>query len=104
MRVAMVRLLEGCPIQTNGRLIITNFAHEAGVSRATANRAPEILTGHREAIAAERARGRALEGEPEGPGEERKFARALLEFVAPAASCAAAFVLAIAASPVPLPV
>ncbi|BCG83370.1 hypothetical protein MesoLj113b_69120 (plasmid) [Mesorhizobium sp. 113-3-3] len=36
------------------------------MSRATANRATEILTGHREAIAAERVRGRALEASLKG--------------------------------------
>lgn len=93
-----------CPIRTDGRLAITNLAHDPGVSRTTANRATAIPTAYREATAVERVRGRALEGEPEGRGEERKFARALLEFAALVAFGAAVSLLAIAAAPVPLPV
>jgi hypothetical protein len=41
---AMHRLLDGRAHRTDGSLTITNLAREAGVSRATANRATDILT------------------------------------------------------------
>jgi hypothetical protein len=40
---AMQRLLEGRPSRTDGALTIANLAREAGVSRATANRATDII-------------------------------------------------------------
>jgi hypothetical protein len=40
---AMQRLIEGRPARTDGALTIANLAREAGVSRATANRASDIL-------------------------------------------------------------
>src|SRR5712691_10472791 len=40
---AMQRLLESRPARTDGALTIANLAREAGVSRATANRATGIL-------------------------------------------------------------
>lgn len=43
LRAAMTRLLTGQTIRTDGRLTKTNLAHEAGVSRATMNRAATIL-------------------------------------------------------------
>lgn len=45
---AMQRLLEGRPARTDGALTIANLAREAGVSRATANRATAILRQFRE--------------------------------------------------------
>jgi len=39
----MQRLLEGRPTRTDGALTIANLARKAGVSRATANRATDIL-------------------------------------------------------------
>jgi hypothetical protein len=51
LRGAMSRLLEGKPEKTDGRLTVVNLATEAGVSRATANRATTVLTTFREAIA-----------------------------------------------------
>jgi DNA-binding MurR/RpiR family transcriptional regulator len=44
---AMQRLLEGRPARTDGALTIANLAREAGVSRATANRATDILARFR---------------------------------------------------------
>jgi hypothetical protein len=44
---AMQRLLEGCPSRTDGALTIANLAREAGVSRATANRATDVLARFR---------------------------------------------------------
>jgi chromosome segregation ATPase len=40
---AMQRLLEGRQSRTDGALTIANLAREAGVSRATANRATDII-------------------------------------------------------------
>ena len=43
LRAAMERLLAGTPERTDGRLIKENLYREAGVSRATMNRAPAVL-------------------------------------------------------------
>ncbi|MFD5736238.1 hypothetical protein ACFWIY_26015 [Streptomyces sioyaensis] len=43
LRAAMERLLAGRPSRTDGRLIKENLYREAGVSRATMNRAHSIL-------------------------------------------------------------
>lgn len=53
---AMGRLLDGCPRVSDGKLTVVNLAIEAGVSRATANRAPKILEIFRQAVASSRAR------------------------------------------------
>lgn len=50
LRQAMARLLSGHPAKTDGRLTVSNLASEAGVSRATANRASVILATFREAV------------------------------------------------------
>jgi ribosomal protein L14 len=47
----MDRLLAGDPKASDGRLTIVNLAIEAGVSRATANRAEQIIADFRHAIA-----------------------------------------------------
>ncbi|MFE3166680.1 hypothetical protein [Streptomyces sp. NPDC059224] len=44
LRDAMERLLSGRPEHTDGKLSKNNLCREAGVSRATMNRATEILT------------------------------------------------------------
>ncbi|MCT9092578.1 hypothetical protein N4G70_27450 [Streptomyces sp. ASQP_92] len=44
LRDAMERLLSGQPERTDGKLTKNNLCREAGVSRATMNRATEILT------------------------------------------------------------
>ena len=51
LRSAMDRLLAGAPKESDGRLTIVNLAIEAGVSRATANRAEQIIADFRHAIA-----------------------------------------------------
>ena len=51
LRIALAQLVAGLPTRTNGRLTVANLAREAGVSRATANRAPAILAELREAAA-----------------------------------------------------
>ena len=50
LREAMLRLLSGNQTRCDGRLTVTNLAHEAGVSRATANRATNILIEFRKAV------------------------------------------------------
>ncbi|WP_257980599.1 hypothetical protein [Streptomyces sp. CB02959] len=44
LRDAMERLLSGQPQHTDGKLTKNNLCREAGISRATMNRAPELLT------------------------------------------------------------
>jgi DNA-binding MurR/RpiR family transcriptional regulator len=71
LRAAMKRLLEGASEHTDGRLSIANLAREAGVSRATANRAAAVLAEFRAAearfrlgsVAGLKARIRELEAE-----------------------------------------
>ncbi len=43
LRVAMDHLCNGTSKRTNGQLTVSNLAKEAGVSRATANRAEAVL-------------------------------------------------------------
>lgn len=50
----MKRLLAGRPERTDGALTIANLAREAGVSRATANRAGDLLAEFRAAEARQR--------------------------------------------------
>lgn len=51
LRDAMTRLLHGKPIRTDGRLLKENLYREAGVSRATMNRAAAVLAEWDEAVA-----------------------------------------------------
>jgi hypothetical protein len=51
LREALNRLVSGNASRSNGRLTVAGLAREAGVSRATANRAPAILSELREAEA-----------------------------------------------------
>src|SRR5713226_1895824 len=44
LRESMDRLCNGTSQRTNGQLTVSNLAKEAGVSRATANRAEAVLT------------------------------------------------------------
>lgn len=50
IRAALGRLAAGNAMQTDGRLTVANLAREAGVSRATANRAPLILSDLRDMV------------------------------------------------------
>lgn len=52
LREALTRLVSGNAFRLDGRLTVADLAREAGVSRATANRAPAILAELREAAAA----------------------------------------------------
>jgi hypothetical protein len=65
LREALTRLVSGNATRTDGGLTVANLAREAGISRATANRAPAILAELREA-AAEVARLTRLE-KPRAP-------------------------------------
>ncbi len=50
LRDAMARLLSNRPVRTDGRLTVANLAREAGVCRATANRAETVLKEFRMAL------------------------------------------------------
>ncbi len=63
LRAAMARLLAGQAATTDGRLTVTNLAAEAGVSRATANRATVLLKEFQAAV-------RALRGTAPCPPRE----------------------------------
>jgi chromosome segregation ATPase len=63
LRAAMERLLAGRPARTDGRLVKENLYREAGVSRATMNRAHRILAEWDRRTAATDAR---------TPGEARR--------------------------------
>ncbi len=52
---AMERLIAGRPLRSDGRLTVANLATEAGVSRASANRAAEVILEFRRAAVAIRA-------------------------------------------------
>lgn len=54
LREALTRIVSGNAARTDGLLTVANLAREAGVSRATANRAPAILAELREAAEAAR--------------------------------------------------
>jgi len=54
LRAAMARLLDGRPEHTDRALTIANLAREAGVSRATANRAADLLAKFRAAESRQR--------------------------------------------------
>jgi len=69
LRAAIERMLAGQPVATDGRLTIVNLAIEAGVSRATANRAGAMLTGFRDAAAAASVQRSPRAASP--PNEER---------------------------------
>ena len=58
LRDAMDRLLAGSPQRTDGRLTKSNLHKEAGVSRATMNRAANILKQWDEAVTAKHPRSR----------------------------------------------
>lgn len=54
LRAAMDRLCDGISQRTDGQLTVSNLAREAGVSRATANRAEAVLADfHNRIIALE---------------------------------------------------
>ena len=68
LRAAMNRLLAGRPFRGSRDLTVTNLALEAGVSRATANRYPEVLEEFRSSI-------RAREEAPTPPDDREALRR-----------------------------
>ena len=81
LRAAMQRLLSGSAVRTDGRLTIVNLAIEAGVSRATANRATAVLREFRSLAAARRAREVRVEAALTGQEEESRNAHILAQHV-----------------------
>ncbi len=81
LRAAMDRLLSGCPKATDGRLTIVNLAIEAGVSRATANRAGQALIDFRRAIVDARPQ-RTTTNQIAPPVDEDKERRAIENLLA----------------------
>jgi hypothetical protein len=81
LREAMARLLAGRPAKTDGRLTVVNLAIEAGVSRATANRAPGLLADFRRAIASLRVRGPSPEDARAGAEDESRNAHVLAQHI-----------------------
>lgn len=81
LRAAMQRLLSGSAVRTDGRLTVVNLAIEAGVSRATANRATAVLAEFRSAAASRRARGGRAEAAPTGAAEESRNAHILAQHI-----------------------
>lgn len=67
LREALTRLVSGTACRSDGRLTVATLAREAGVSRATANRAPTILAELRNAAAAAKP---SRLGEPHSPQVE----------------------------------
>ncbi|RAX45008.1 hypothetical protein DQ354_12395 [Arthrobacter sp. AQ5-06] len=61
LREAMDRLLSGKPLRTDGRLIKENLYKEAGVSRATMNRATSILAEWEDKSGGPQPRDRTIE-------------------------------------------
>lgn len=61
LRAAMERLLAGTPERTDGRLIKENLYREAGVSRATMNRAPAVLEEWTRRVDGTQPRDKAIE-------------------------------------------
>ena len=82
LRDAIERLLAGHSLRTDGRLTVVNLAIEAGVSRATANRATELLADYRRRAAAiQRGRGLESEAARAGSGEESRNAHVLAQHI-----------------------
>jgi hypothetical protein len=91
LRGAMARLLANRSEHTDGRLTVANLAREAGVCRATANRAQTVLNEFRTALGERRrapvarsSRARIKELEAEVTllrGQERQDARQLRQAV-----------------------
>lgn len=80
LQAAMQRLLSGAAIKTDGRLTVANLAIEAGVSRATANRAASVLAEFRPA-AAHRAKAKRGDGANQQAGEESRNAHILAQHI-----------------------
>lgn len=74
LRAAMRRLLDGSAEQTNGELTWANVFREAGVPRATANRAKEVIAEWHTAIAARTEQVPSDQVPAQSPGQENERA------------------------------
>lgn len=84
---AMIRLLDGKPLHTDGSLTVANLAREAEVGRATANRAKDVVmrfqaaAGARKPVAGADPKDDRINAEANSK-EERRALRALASQVA----------------------
>jgi hypothetical protein len=81
LRAAMERLFAGRAVKTDGRLTVVNLAIEAGVSRATANRAADVLADYWRAAAVLKASGPIPEVAHASRGEESRNAHVLAQHI-----------------------
>ena len=79
LRAAMERLLAGTAERTDGRLIKENLYREAGVSRATMNRAPTILEEWSRRVDGTQPRDQEIEGLRRALSDQRAESRRLRE-------------------------
>lgn len=77
LRQAMQRLLTGTAQRTDGRLVKENLYREAGVSRATMNRHPDILRDWDAHVDSPTPRDRAREALEANLAEQRNTVREL---------------------------
>ncbi|PCI43161.1 MAG: hypothetical protein COB49_12645 [Alphaproteobacteria bacterium] len=81
LREALDRLITGRSERTNGRLTVANLAREAGLSRATANRADTVLVEFRRAVAAKANRQKPQQSVKYKVREQRDFQHVLNQHV-----------------------
>ena len=81
LREAMDRLLSGTQQRTDGRLIKENLYKEAGVSRATMNRAAGILSEWGAKSAGHQPRDRTIEQLQQSDAEHKSIIKALRQKV-----------------------
>ena len=80
LRAALARLAAGNALQSDGRLTVANLAREAGFSRATANRAPLILSNLQDMAKTPKQR---VAVHPTSPGvAEQQIRRAIDDLIA----------------------
>lgn len=79
LRAAMERLLAGTPERTDGRLLKENLYREAGVSRATMNRASTILEEWSRRVDGTQPRDQEIEALRRTLSEQRAETRRLRE-------------------------
>ncbi len=80
LRAAFARLVARNALQTDGRLTVANLAREAGVSRATANRAPLLLSDLRDMAKAQKPK--EAEHSPGHEVHEERSQRAIDDLIA----------------------
>ena len=79
LRAAMERLLSGTPERTDGRLLKENLYREAGVSRATMNRATTVLEEWSRRVDGTQPRDQEIEALRSAISEQRAEIRRLRE-------------------------